>query len=505
MDELKKQFKQDFEDSSNVELNFDVTQLETNIKKAKHKIKPYKLGKHKIKPYKLGLIITASVIVAIVAVPASVIIISSLRVKESVKTNNRRYSLNEIRIAESNTFKKLNTVSYPNGDKPFETRLTEKEAKAYNNFSNLTYHSLVDTSKKDNMSYSVVGLYSVINEMTNATSREELKEKFNTLLGLNESSRVAFYDKVMKANSFASDESTIQLKNSAFFNREFNYNQEFVNNLTKLYCEAYQINFESEASKMVEWVNQAVNSNGFIDDKFLEMNDETQLYLFSTLYFKNAWKEKYLSDNNIKDDFYLSSDKTVKATYMNHSYLSQSYYDYGSYISVKDYYSKGRASVTYLVPKKVEDNIFDLTKDVNIFEEKDENIVKNEGHGYIMVNLSTPKFVAKADVDFHKCLDNLGFGDIYNPNIDSFKNAFDDVRLEDYNIYIQKIKQKNEVEFNEDGSIIKSVTMASFGAGAAAPMKNDTLDVKLNQPFIYIIRDINGTPIFVGHVDNPTI
>nr|MCR4698243.1 hypothetical protein [Bacilli bacterium] len=214
---------------------------------------------------------------------------------------------------------------------------------------------------------------------------------------------------------------------------------------------------------------------------------------------------KYLSENNIKDDFYLTSDKTVEATYLNHSYLSQSYYDYGSYISVKDYYFSGRASVTYLVPKKVEDNIFDLTKDVNIFEEKEENIVKNEEYGHIMVNLSTPKFTTKTDVDFQKCLDNLGFGDIYNPNIDSFKNAFDDVKLEDYNIYIQKIRQKNEVEFNEDGSIVKSITMASFGAGSAAPMENDTLDVKLNQPFIYIIRDINGTPIFVGHVDNPTI
>ena len=47
--------------------------------------------------------------------------------------------------------------------------------------------------------------------------------------------------------------------------------------------------------------------------------------------------------------------------------------------------------------------------------------------------------------------------------------------------------------------------MATFGAGSAAPMENDTPDVKLNQPFIHIIRDINGTPIFVGHVDNPTI
>ena len=495
MNELKKQFKQDFEDSSNKNLSFDMTQLEPNSRKSKHKIKPYKLA----------LIVTTAVIVSIIAFPFSVMFFSSLRIKDSVKTSNRSYSLNEIRIAESNTFKKLNDVIYPNGSGPLASKISEVEKEAYNNFSNLTYHSLVDTSKKDNMSYSVAGLYSIINEMTNATSRVELKEKFNTLLGLNESSRVIFYDKVMKANSFAKEESTIQLKNSAFFNNEFNYNQEFVNSLTKLYCEAYQINFKSEGNKMVEWVNQAVNSNGFIDDKFLEMNEKTQLYLFSTLYFKNGWAHKYLSENNIKDDFYLNNDKTVTATYMNHSYISQCYYDYGSYISVKDYYSLGSASVTYLVPKKVEDNIFDLTKDVNIFEEKEENIVRNGEYRYFMVNLSTPKFLAKSDVDFQKSLENLGFGEIYNPNIDSFKNAFDDVKLEDYNIYIQKIKQKNEVEFNEDGSIVKSVTMATFGAGSAAPMENDTLDVKLNQPFIYIIRDINDTPIFVGHVDNPTI
>ena len=496
MGEFKEQFKKDFEESSGTNLSFDTTQLEPNSNADKHKARP-----------RMKLIVASVVVVGVASlVIGGAFAVGIFRTNESVKAFNRRYSLNEIRIAESNTFKKLNTVSYPDGSGPSPIRTTEEESKAYNNFSNLTYHALIDTSKKDNMSYSVVGLYSVINEMTNATSREELKEKFNTLLGLNESSRVTFYDKVMKANSFASYESTIQLKNSAFFNNEYNYNQEFVNSLTKLYCEAYQINFESEASKMVEWVNQAVNSNGFIDDKFLEINDETQLYLFSTLYFKNAWASKYLSENNIKDDFYLSSDKTVKATYMKHSYLSQSYYDYGSYISVKDYYSSRRASVTYLVPKKVEDNIFDLTKDVNIFEEKDENIVKNEENGYIMVNLSTPKFTTKSDVDFQKCLDNLGFGDIYNPNIDSFKNAFDDEKLDDYNIYIQKIKQKNEVEFNEDGSIIKSVTMASYGAANTdSTMENDTLDVKLNQPFIYIIRDINGTPIFVGHVDNPTI
>ena len=44
--------------------------------------------------------------------------------------------------------------------------------------------------------------------------------------------------------------------------------------------------------------------------------------------------------------------------------------------------------------------------------------------------------------------------------------------------------------------------MASMAKESAMPIGN-TLDVNLNQPFIYIIRDINDTPIFVGHVDNP--
>jgi len=268
MDNLKEQFKKDFGESCNMNLSFDTAQLESNNRHSKHKVRPYKLG----------LIIASAVAAAIVIVPACAIFISALRIKDSVKAYKRSYSVNEIRIAESNTFKKLNSISYPNGSEPIVMETTAEEKAAFNNFSNLTYHSLVNTSKKDNMSYSVVGLYSVINELANAASREDLKIKLNNLLGLNETSRAAFYNKVMQANSFAREESTIQLKNAAFFNNELNYKQEFVNSLSSLYCEAYQLDFDKEANKIVEWANQAVNSNNFIDEHFLEMDNETQLY-----------------------------------------------------------------------------------------------------------------------------------------------------------------------------------------------------------------------------------
>ena len=311
MDEIKEQFKKDFMESNKVDLSFDTDQLEPNDRH----------DKHRIRPYKLGLLITCAVILAIVMVPTSVILFSSIGNKSSVKTYNRKYTKNEIRIAESNTFKKLNDVYYPSNDKPTLNSYSEDRKEAYDNFSNLTYHSLVDTSKKDNMSYSIVGLYSMLNEMTIAASREELKNDLNELLGLDEEARTYFYKSMILANSFVCEQSTTQIKNAAFFNNRFNYNQYFVGGLSKLYCEAYQLSFENEADKIVEWVNQAVDSDGFINKDFLEMNNETQLYLFSTLYFKHAWEKKYLSNDNFKDEFYLSNGESVKTTRLGGKYF----------------------------------------------------------------------------------------------------------------------------------------------------------------------------------------
>ena len=425
--------------------------------------------------------------------------------EESFKAYKRSYSMNQVKIAESNTFRKLNNVTYPNGEYPAQSEISDDEKLAYANFSNSAYKALISSYKDKNISFSPLGLYSLLNEMEYASSRDDLTTRINDLLGLDEVSRVSFYKKIMRANSFASEENTTQLKNAAFFNATYKPNSAFVANLTKLYCEAYQLSFASEASKIVEWVNKAVNSDGFIDTDFLEIDKDTELFLFSTLYFKNAWAYKYLSEDNYEDDFYLSSSNRVKATYMKHSYTTDAYYDYGKYISLKDYYYGGFASVTYLVPKSVEDDIFDLTKDISIFNEDESYKIGGEYYDHYTVNLTTPKFNTKVELDLKEMMSKLGFEDIFDSDYDSFHNAFDDERLNEYNIYVQKMKQKNEVEFNEDGSVIKSISMASMGKESAMAPSKDTIDVTLNQPFIYIIKDKNDTPIFVGHIDNPKI
>lgn len=507
MNKIEKQFKSDFEKANKINLTFDTSKLEPNEKKVKvHKPFPWKV----VIPVGCGALTLGLIIAGCAA------FVNAFLMKDSgVQTKRMRLSMNEISIAKSNTFKPINTVSYPDGTEPQKSDISESEMNAYNNFANETYQSLVKTSKKDNMTYSPIGIYSVLNEMYGSISRSDLEDRFNALLGLNETERVSFYNKVMLANSFASDENTIQLKNAAFFKSGYNYNTEYVNKLTKLYTQAYTCDFNNskDINKMLEWANDAVKAKNFIDKDFLEIDSQTMLVWFSTLFFKNAWANKYLSKQSAEGDFYLTPEQTKKVTYMYHSYFTDKYYDYEDYISFRDYYLYGYASVTYIVPKYYEDNIFELTKNVNIFEDKEENVVlptpcEDDDYCYrrdeIEVRLSTPKFRNSTEFDFKNTINDLGLGDMYTSSSGSFNNAFDDSRLSETPIGLDALKQKNEVEFNEDGSVVRSISVGFGEAMSAAPMESDVLEVKLDQPFIYIIRDTNDIPIFVGHIDNPT-
>jgi hypothetical protein len=141
---------------------------------------------------------------------------------------------------------------------------------------------------------------------------------------------------------------------------------------------------------------------------------------------------------------------------------------------------------------------------VELEEDSDKKVSAPNGRG-TMVELKTPKFHFKADSDFKSCLRALDLGEVFDPNINSFGNAFSDENAGSTNFYLQNLKQRNEVEFNEDGSTVRSISFGA-GAGGSAPLSPDGgLEVELNQPFIYIIKDINDMPIFVGHVDNPTL
>ena len=93
---------------------------------------------------------------------------------------------------------------------------------------------------------------------------------------------------------------------------------------------------------------------------------------------------------------------------------------------------------------------------------------------------------------------------MFNKDSKSLNNAFTNLSETD-SLYVKSILQRNEVAFNETGTTIKSVNI-TLGAGAAGPGEEyNVYEVKLNQPFIYVIYDQHNMPLYIGNVDNPNL
>jgi serine protease inhibitor len=181
---------------------------------------------------------------------------------------------------------------------------------------------------------------------------------------------------------------------------------------------------------------------------------------------------------------------------MNHIYIIDYYYDYEDYYSFFDFYSN-EYIINYLVPKSINKNILDLIKDKNFLIE--DEAVKEED---IAIDLSVPKFKREINLDIIPILKELGLDKLFNESYSTFNHPF--IVENKKNYYLNQIFHKNIIELNEDGTAIKSIKHESSSNMIGNTLEMNALKINLDRPFIYIIKDKNKLPIFIGYIDNPT-
>ena len=480
MANLKQKVKTDFINKTDVSFSFDTTKLETNIAPPKKKFN---------KKW-LFLLVPSVTVVSLVLVVSVAILSVLLTKKESVHVTRKKYSAAEIAVAEANTFRRLNSFDYPPLSGNRYIGLDVDDVNAFNAFTNTIYQAL---DYEENATFAPVTLYPLLSLLAMGSSSPTLDAQFDALfLNKNAAARTALYQTIFKNNFYHNDQGTSLLHNGAFVDYNYDLSAEYLANLTHNYFEAFALDYtnKNDINKMLGWINDSMQEDGFIKENDLEIDDETMMYLFASFIFSNGWTHKYYESDNETGPFYLLDGTTTPTTYMQHKYFG-TYYDYDKYISFYDSYTNGNR-VQYIVPKAHTDNIYDLLG-TNMFLTE-----TGEEHLNEIIELKAPIFTTSNIVDFKAPLKNLGFDIMFDRNAVNFDKMFAHAPLTSY---VQTIKQKNEVTFNVDGTIVKSLAFAGVGSKSASPI--DTLVVSLDQPFIYVIRDINNIPLFVGHFDNP--
>ncbi len=481
MNPLKKKLKNDFIEKTNVRFKYDTSILPSNTKKT--------INYKKI-VCNTCLITISCLLLAMVSIP----VIASMKVTDSYRKIHKNYSIHELNLIESSSFKKLNDVRYPSLNNNMMEML-EVSAEFKEAMRDFTYNVYQQSNKEDNFAFSPVGLYSNLFVSSLASNQKDVLNEFDKVLGLTMEERKDNFVKMYRNNYFSNEKGTLQMYNSVFLSNQFGVNEAYLSTLSDYFVEAYQLDFTSneDVDKMLNWVDQKLDASNFLDKKDLELDKDKIMYILSTFYFNNEWYHSFTTSSSYQDKFYVSPTQTMDASYMQHSYYGD-LYEYDRYLSCYDYYANN-IKIQYIISKDVQDNTFDLIADKNFMKE---TVAPKEN---AIIKLKTLKHDTTYMADFTETLKKIGLESAFNEDVPGFNYAFNEQDIANQNVYLDFVKQKNEISFNEDGTKIKSVTFSGFAAkSTAAPP--DTYEVNLNHPYIYIIYDRNDLPLFIGNVNH---
>ena len=489
--ELRKKFKEDITRNSGLKNEINIEEIVLQNFDQATKSKKRKFRWKIFVPVMVGVTLTVAIVIPI----GYGIISNLLTYKYSFRETHKNYDYYDVQLAESNSFSKLNSIVYPSIN--LDKFIVENDFYLdMNDFANTVYSNIDD--KAENFMFSPFTLYSQLTFLDEASSDIQVNSAMENLLGNNKEYRQKEYLKAYQNNYYITEDNTLQMYQSFFLNYLYEVNPSYLDILTKYYVEAYQANFydASDVNKILEWVDKHLNTSNFLSPEDLEIDDFSMAILMSTMYFKNKWEISYDTSDTYSGIFYSNSE--YQTNYMNHL-LYGYYYDYGDYITVYDFYETG-AKIKYIVPKNIEDDIFALTKDVNLFYD-DETKISDKQY---FIDLHVPKFDITYQYKFNDVLTKLGLGMLFDIDYDSLNEMFVD-KDNSLNVCLRKIETKSNIAMEESGTTIRNITFSLPLAGSTATIGGDTFEIKLNQPFIYIIYDNNNLPLLVGEINNPSI
>ncbi len=429
----------------------------------------------------IPLIAGGVILVAIAAVPLSVL----LQIKSNQKELKKSFTLREMEEIEENSYLPLNKVTYPDTTLKKDVAI-DPEYK--NSILDFTY---LFTSNMDTFSYSPLNLYFAYDTLSWGSDDTALTNKWNNVLGLTREKRDEGLKTLYPADFYLNDSGTLQMYQGLFLNKNYTANADFISKMTERYSEAYSVDFNSTdgTKRMLDWIDEKLDEKNFINMSDIAIDAETMAYQFNTLYFRSKWSTKYNKNQTKKDFFYPKEGDAYQVSYMKHT-VNTYVYEYDTYYSFYDYYKNGE-SVQYLIAKDDNADISELVKGTNFYKETKE--AKES-----IVEITMPKFTDEIMTDFLPTLKKVGLSDIIDPSVPALNNMFSSL-TEETNVYLALSKQKNKVTFDEDGTIVKSLGMQTYGNKATKPL--DYYSFCLNHPFIYTVYDRYGLPIYTSKVN----
>jgi serpin B len=214
----------------------------------------------------------------------------------------------------------------------------------------------------------------------------------------------------------------------------------------------------------------------------------TRLVLTNAVYFNAAWQNPFDKNATSNGTFNLLDGSNVTVPMMKQT-GSFSYAEGANYQAVELPYDGQELSMVILLPKAGQFETFEKSLDAQVVEETIGKLQNSQ------VALTMPKFEYESSFGLKQALTTLGMGVAFTPDADF--SGMDGK----HDLLIQDVLHKAFVSVDEAGTEAAAATAVIVGITS---MPAQPVEVKVDRPFILLIRDIStGSIIFLGRVINP--
>jgi len=284
----------------------------------------------------------------------------------------------------------------------------------------------------------------------------------------------------------------LNIANALWGQKGHEFLSDFLRTLARHYgAELHRVDFsDSEAAreKINTWADHA--TEGKITEPIPQglLDKMVRLVLANAVYFNAAWANPFEENATEDGPFYLLDGSTVTVTMM-HQVKDLGYGKGKGYQVVELPYDGREISLTIILPEEGKFRSFEESLDAGRLTDIVSTI------NYRKIDLTMPKVAIDSGFKLSSVLKRMGMPSAFDHTAD-FRGMDGSTWLK-----IQEVIHKAVVEWDEAGTEAAAATFVIMRAKGLSPAQ--PIEVTLDRPFIFLIRDRTGTILFLGRVLNP--
>lgn len=373
-------------------------------------------------------------------------------------------------------------------------------ADAMGSFLEKSTRHFLSASPGKNTAFSPVNLYialGMLAELTDGNSRGQILE----LLGSPDIQSVRNQvSDLWNANYLNDGASARILANSIWLNEDIPFVSSTMDILAKnYYASSYrgQMGSQDFVLMLRDWLD--TQTGGLLTEQIKNLSllkEDTILALASTIYFRGKWQYEFSPEKTKPGTFHTDSGD-LTCDFMQKEQTAETYF-WGEHFSAVSQSMGESGSMWFLLPDKdiAVDDLFNDSQAMEFLLTAKKWEWKNQKE--MLVNLTVPKFDITSRFDLCQELPALGITDVFDAEISDFSPMTKDTD----NIFLSGAEHAVRVAADEQGVTAAAYTIFEM-SGSGMPAK-ETVDFILDRPFLFVITDAAGIPLFAGTVCQPS-